>query len=138
MYGMSICHDHAALTVQSLARFVELQEAALLLMSKALLERLLGNKGKMIKGRKIYERALTAIAMCKLALKYCHDFCPKPGELLSRKSVEDMILFVRQKMFVHLKGSKNNKSNETNKEEPVLTKDQEGHSETVVVTQTFQ
>jgi hypothetical protein len=63
-----------------------------------------------LNGRNLYDRGLTAIAMCKMALKYCKEFCPD-GKLPSGKSREDMLLYVRQKMYVHLKGSKNNKSN---------------------------
>jgi hypothetical protein len=75
------------------------------------------HKGEKLNGRNIYDRAaLTSIAMCKVALKYYHEFCPG-GKLPSGKSVEDMLLYVRQKMYVHLRGAKNNKSNSKKKEE---------------------
>jgi hypothetical protein len=74
------------------------------------------HKGERLNGRNIYDRALTCIAMCKVALKYFHEFCPG-GKLPSGKSAEDMLLYVRQKMFVHLRGAKNNKSNSKKKEE---------------------
>jgi hypothetical protein len=69
-----------------------------------------------LNGRNIYERALTAIAMSKLALKYFHEYCPN-AKIPSGKTVDDMLLYVRQKMFVHLKGAKNNKSNSRKKDE---------------------
>ena len=83
------------------------------------------NKGtEKINGRNIYERALTSIAMCKFALKYYHEYCPN-GKLPSGKTREDMLLYVRQKMFVQLKGAKSNKSNNSKKEEceKILTED---------------
>ncbi len=46
-----------------------------------------------------------------------HEFCPN-GTLPSGKTFEDMLLFVRQKMFVHLLGAKNNKSNSKKKDDP--------------------
>jgi hypothetical protein len=64
----------------------------------------------LLNGRNIYERALTSIAMYKLAMKHHNDFCPG-GKLPSGKSLEDLLLYVRQKMFLQLKGAKNNKSN---------------------------
>ena len=67
-------------------------------------------RGELINGRNIHERALTAIAMYKLAMKYHNEFCPN-GNLPSGKTLEDLLLYVRQKMFVHLKGAKHNKSN---------------------------
>jgi hypothetical protein len=66
------------------------------------------NKGEKLNGRNIYDRALSCIAMCKVALRYYyHEFCPG-GKLPSSKTVEDMLLHVRQKMYVHLRGAKNN------------------------------
>ena len=46
-----------------------------------------------VNGRTIYEKALTAIAMSKFALKYYHEFCPN-GKLPSGKTVDDMLLYV--------------------------------------------
>jgi hypothetical protein len=54
--------------------------------------------------------------MSKLALKYFHEYCPN-GKLPSGKTVDDMLLYVHQKMFVHLKGVKSNKSNSRKKED---------------------
>jgi hypothetical protein len=84
-------------------------------------------KGEPLNGRNIYDRALTAIAMFKLAMKYHNEFCPN-GKLPSGKTLEDLLLHVRQKMFMHLKGAKNNKSNARTKvdregNEIVLTED---------------
>ena len=73
------------------------------------------NKGEKLNGRNIYERALTSVAMCRLALKYFNEFCPD-GKLPSGKSTEDMLLYVRQKMYVHLKGAKSIKSNNRKKD----------------------
>ena len=62
-----------------------------------------------------YERALTSIAMCRMALKYFNEFCPD-GKLPSGKSTEDMLLYVCQNLYIHLKGAKSNKSNTRKKD----------------------
>jgi hypothetical protein len=46
----------------------------------------------------------------KLAMKYHNEYCPA-DKLPSGKTLEYMLLYVRQKMFVHLKRAKNSKSN---------------------------
>jgi hypothetical protein len=74
------------------------------------------HKGENINGRNLYDKALTSIAMCKLAMKYHDEFAPN-GKNPSGKTMEDMLLYVRQKMFVHLRGAKNNKSNSRKKDE---------------------
>jgi hypothetical protein len=66
--------------------------------------------GEKLTDRNIHERALTAMANYKLAMKYHNEYCPA-GKLPSGKTLEDMLLYVQQKMFVHLKGAKNSKSN---------------------------
>lgn len=85
------------------------------------------NKGNQrVTGRNIYDRALAAIALCKFALKFYKEFCHPHGKLPSGKSREDMLLYVRKKMFVHLKGAKNSKSNMKKKGEgsdKILTED---------------
>jgi hypothetical protein len=73
-------------------------------------EALAKQNGETLKGRNIHERALVSIAMFKLAMKYHNEYCPN-GNLPSGTTIEDLMLYVRQKMFVHLKGAKNNKSN---------------------------
>ena len=73
------------------------------------------NKGEKVNGRNIYNQALTSIAMCQMSLKYFDEFCPD-GKLPSGKTTEDMLLYVRQKMYVHLKGVKSNKSNSRKKD----------------------
>jgi hypothetical protein len=83
-------------------------------------EALAKQSGKLLKGRNIHDRAMVSIAMFKLAMKYHNEYCPN-GKLPSGTTIEDLMLFVRQKMFVHLKGAKNNKSNARPK------KDKEGN-----------
>jgi hypothetical protein len=80
-----------------------------------------GKKGEQLNGRNIHDRALMCIAMFRLAMKYHNEFC-KDGKLPSGKSIEDLLLYVRQKMYVHLKGARNNKSNAR-----VKTVDKEGN-----------
>jgi hypothetical protein len=59
-------------------------------------EALATNKGtEKLNGRNIYDRALTSIAMCKLALKFYYELCPN-GKLPSGKTKEDMLLVNRR------------------------------------------
>ena len=78
-----------------------------------------------IGGRNLADKALTAIANYKVALKY-HDEYMQNGKFPSGKSLEDLLLYVRQKMFIHLKGAKNNNSNSKrakNKQKPFNEED---------------
>ncbi|CAB9530662.1 unknown protein [Seminavis robusta] len=67
------------------------------------------NGEKKLEGRNIGERAITSTANYKFALKYCDEYC-QDGKLPSGKSLDDMVLYVRQKMYVHLRGGKNNRT----------------------------
>ena len=50
-----------------------------------------------------------------MGLKYFNEICPD-GKLTSGKTTEDMLLYVCQKMYVHLKGVNSNKSNNRKKD----------------------
>ena len=63
-----------------------------------------------IAGRNLVDRALSVTANYRLALKYHDEYCVN-GNIPSGKTVDDMLLYVRQKMFVFLKGAKNKKTN---------------------------
>jgi hypothetical protein len=76
-------------------------------------EAVANNKGEKINGRNVHDKALVAIANYKLAMKYHKEYCLADGKIPSGKRLEDLVLYVRQKMFVHLNGAKNNKSNAT-------------------------
>eukprot|EP00797_Seminavis_robusta_P010107 Sro1741_g294620.2 (528) ;mRNA; f:3968-5628 len=66
------------------------------------------NKTERLLGRNIYERALVAIANYKFALKFHDEYCPgKDHPYPSGKGLDDMLLYVRRKMYVMLKGAKN-------------------------------
>ena len=66
------------------------------------------NKGVKVTGRNITERALKVIANYKIALMFFNQYRNQQTEILtpSGMRVEDMLDFVRRKMFVHLKGCK--------------------------------
>ncbi|CAB9530829.1 unknown protein [Seminavis robusta] len=69
------------------------------------------NGDEMISGRNIKDRANNSIGVYKFALKYCDEYMDDSGtgKYPSGKGFEDMVLYVRQKVYVHLKGGKNNK-----------------------------
>lgn len=60
---------------------------------------------ELLSGRNITDRGLTVCANFRLALKFFNEFAPN-GNLPSGKSIEDMLLYIRQKMYVLLKGCK--------------------------------
>jgi hypothetical protein len=81
-------------------------------------------EGKLLNGRNIYERALTVVKNCKMATKFHDDYQNPDGTNRSGKATEDVLMHVRQKMFVYLKGAVNSKSNSRKKEEEkALTED---------------
>ncbi|CAB9518732.1 unknown protein [Seminavis robusta] len=73
-------------------------------------EALAKNGEKELEGRNIGERAAVSLANYRLALKFHDEYCPQ-GKLPSGKSLEDAVLYVRQKMYVLLKGAKSKRSN---------------------------
>jgi hypothetical protein len=85
-------------------------------------EAIASNKGELLNGRNIHDKAVEAMKNYKFAMKYHKEYCINDGKLPSGKRFEDLVLYVRQKMFVHLNGAKNNKSNARPK------KDKEGHA----------
>ncbi|CAB9527233.1 hypothetical protein (Partial), partial [Seminavis robusta] len=72
-------------------------------------EALAKTKGELIQGRKVYDRGNRCIANYKTALKYHDEFCPKssPEPYPSGKGLDDMLMYVRQRMYMLLKGAKN-------------------------------
>ncbi|CAB9529025.1 hypothetical protein (Partial), partial [Seminavis robusta] len=72
-------------------------------------EALAKTKGELIQGRNVYDRGNRCIANYKTALKYHDEFCPKssPEPYPSGKGLDDMLMYVRQKMYMLLKGAKN-------------------------------
>ena len=62
-------------------------------------------------GRSLTDRALAQIANYRLALKYYDEYMKPDGTFPSGKGLEDVLLYVRQKMYVKLRGAKNNRSN---------------------------
>ena len=78
-----------------------------------------------VSGRNLTEKALTVLANYKFALKY-HDEYMVGGKYPSGKLLPDLLLYVRQKMFVRFKGAKNNNSNskrDKKKKEKELTEE---------------
>jgi hypothetical protein len=77
-----------------------------------------------LNGRVLYERALNVVAMCKKAEKFHDEFVKSNGENPSGTSLEDMLLYVRQKMYVQLKGARSSKANQKPKKtEEVITEE---------------
>ncbi|CAB9496563.1 unknown protein [Seminavis robusta] len=72
-------------------------------------EALAKTKGELIQGRNVYDRGNRCIANYKTALKYHDEFCPKssPEPYPSGKGLDDILMYVRQKMYMLLKGAKN-------------------------------
>lgn len=62
---------------------------------------------KGIAGRIIYDKALQVIANYKHALKHYKEYMDEDGNCPSGKGLEDMLLYVRQRMFVEFKGCRN-------------------------------
>ena len=72
--------------------------------------------GKEVEGRVLDEKARVAIANVKYALKYYDEYAIAKKDNPSGKKVEDMLLFVRHKMFKQLRGKINMKGNKKAKE----------------------
>lgn len=68
-----------------------------------------GNTATLVKGRILAEKALVVAANYKKALSIYEDYCVAPGKLPSGKQLEDMLLHVREQMFVFLQGSSDEK-----------------------------
>ncbi|CAB9498464.1 unknown protein [Seminavis robusta] len=65
------------------------------------------NGTKEIKGRNLSERALAVCANYKHAYRFYLEYTNSTNENPSGKKIEDMVVFVRQKMYVFLRGCKN-------------------------------
>ena len=76
-------------------------------------EDLAGNKhGEKLLGRNLNDRALQVVGNYKYALKFYQDYAHTTQEEVnpSGKKTDDMLLYVRQKMFVKLRGGKDGKA----------------------------
>jgi hypothetical protein len=68
------------------------------------------NKGELVTGRNLQERALTAIHNYKFALKFSKEFLDSRQNTPSGCKLPDLLLYVRQKMFVEFRGCRNKPS----------------------------
>ena len=70
-------------------------------------------KDDKVPGRTLSEKAVSALANYKFALKYTNEFM-SGGKYPSGKTFEDLALFVRQQMYLQFKGGKSNKTKKNN------------------------
>ena len=65
------------------------------------------NKGELVTGRNLQERALTAIANYKFALKFAKEFLDSRQNTPSGCKLPDLLAYVRKKMFIEFRGCRN-------------------------------
>ena len=61
-------------------------------------------KQKLVEGRVLEDKARTAIANIKYALKFFDEYSDSTKDNPSGRKLEDMLLYVRQKMYEQLRG----------------------------------
>jgi hypothetical protein len=65
------------------------------------------NRRVLVTGRNLQERELGVIHNYKFALKYCKEFSDSGQNNPSGCKLEEMLLYVQQKMYVAFKGCRN-------------------------------
>ena len=64
-------------------------------------------KGELVTGRNLQDRSLVVLHNYKFALKFYTEYVDSKGNNPSGNRLEDMLLYVRQKMYVAFKGCRN-------------------------------